>query len=117
MAQGILCWNRLELSFLEIFKKAFSVQEEKISENELQEVGTMIENLYKEYGENPLFRTEFEAFLVKLLKRTDKQALQLLFSLLPLSKEVRKELVEDLEEAYKSLSLQKEFQKREAEKL
>lgn len=87
---------------------------ESEEETELKEVGKVIERLYRRYGENELFRTEFEAFLVRSLERTEGrvEVFRELFSKLPVSKKVKEELLEDLEEAYKTLEMKREIEKR-----
>ena len=82
----------------------------KREKTDFKELGEMIEKLYRKHGENELFRTEFEAFLIQKLEESgDIEVFRELFSRLPLSKDVKRELLQDLEEAYKTLQLKKEL--------
>ncbi|SMO74865.1 hypothetical protein SAMN06269117_12522 [Balnearium lithotrophicum] len=83
-------------------------------EPELKEVGRMLERKYEKYRNNEIFRAEFEAMLIGVLEKTegDVESFRKLFKRLPLSRKVRKEILDDLEEAYKTYQLKKELAKR-----
>jgi hypothetical protein len=90
--------------------KLFPLQRE--GEEELKEMAERIENLYIRYGGNELFRTEFESWLVSLIRRLDKEKVQKIFSLLPMEEGIKKEVLADLKEAIKTVEIQEELKTR-----
>ena len=109
-AEGTIPFIELKNIFDSLMGKLFPLQRE--GEEELKEMAERIENLYIRYGGNELFRTEFESWLVSLIRRLDKEKVQKIFSLLPMEEGIKKEVLADLKEAIKTVEIQEELKTR-----
>jgi hypothetical protein len=108
--EGTITFIELKNIFDSLMGKLFPLQRE--GEEELKEMAERIENLYIRYGGNELFRTEFESWLVSLIRRLDKEKVQKIFSLLPMEEGIKKEVLADLKEAIKTVEIQEELKTR-----
>ena len=108
--EGTITFIELKDIFDSLIGKLFPLRKE--GKRELKEMAERIENLYIRYGDNELFRTEFESWLVSLIRRLDKEKVQKIFSLLPMEEGIKKEVLADLKEAIKTVEIQEELKTR-----
>jgi hypothetical protein len=108
--EGTITFIELKDIFDSLVGKLFPLRKE--GKKELKEMAERIENLYIRYGDNELFRTEFESWLVSLIRRMNKEKVQKIFSLLPMEENIKKEVLADLKEAIKTVEIQEELKTR-----